>query len=43
MGSWLGTWLIGVSFAVGFVGGLLFIFQPDKFNELTTWVTASIQ
>ena len=39
----MGTWLVGTSFAVGFVAGLLFFFPPDKFNQLTTWVMASIQ
>jgi hypothetical protein len=38
----MGKWLVGASFAVGFIGGLLFFFTPDEFNELTTWVMASI-
>jgi hypothetical protein len=39
----MGNWLVGTSFAFGLVGGLLYFIQPDKFNELTTWVMASIQ
>jgi hypothetical protein len=39
----MGNWLVGAAFATGFVGGLLYFFQPDKFNEVTNWVMASIQ
>jgi hypothetical protein len=39
----VGNWLVGVAFAVGFVGGLLYFFAPDKFNDLTGVVMASIQ
>ncbi len=37
------NWLVGAAFAVGFAGGLLYFFAPDKFNELTGVVMASIQ
>ncbi len=36
-------WLIGVAFALGFAAGLLYFFQPDKFNEVAAWVMASVQ
>ncbi len=39
----MGNWLVGAAFAVGFVGGLLYFFDPQKFNELTTLAMASIQ
>ena len=39
----VGNWLVGAAFAVGFVGGLLYFFAPDKFNEMTTLLMASIQ
>jgi hypothetical protein len=39
----VGNWLVGVAFAVGLVGGLLYFFVPDKFNDLTGMVMASIQ
>ncbi len=39
----MGNWLVGAAFASGFVGGLLYFFQPDKFNEVAAWVMASVQ